>query len=146
MCIKAGKKIWYSFKVQILLSSLKYIFSSKEYEEIIFFSPYEIKFWILELQSFCFQSTKCAYSKVWIFFVFISLFDSQIAQAIAKGVDRGLFVHYIFMDNEFELPTGAGLQLKFALSGIATPGARVAAKLHQKSVSPKSCLYFFSSQ
>uniref|UniRef100_A0A8C0UQM8 Apolipoprotein B n=1 Tax=Cyanistes caeruleus TaxID=156563 RepID=A0A8C0UQM8_CYACU len=58
--------------------------------------------------------------------VFISLFDSQIAQAISKGVDRDLFVHYIFMDNEFELPTGAGLQLKFALSGIATPGARVA--------------------
>ncbi|XP_039916301.1 apolipoprotein B-100 [Hirundo rustica] len=58
----------------------------------------------------------------------------MIAQAIAKGVDRDLFVHYIFMDNEFELPTGAGLQLKFALSGIATPGARVAAKLHQKSM------------
>lgn len=52
-----------------MLSSLKYIFSSKEYEEIIFFPPYEIKFWILELQSFCFQSTKCAYSKVWIFCV-----------------------------------------------------------------------------
>uniref|UniRef100_A0A8C0UN37 Apolipoprotein B n=1 Tax=Cyanistes caeruleus TaxID=156563 RepID=A0A8C0UN37_CYACU len=66
--------------------------------------------------------------------VFISLFDSQIAQAISKGVDRDLFVHYIFMDNEFELPTGAGLQLKFALSGIATPGARVAAKLQQKSM------------
>uniref|UniRef100_A0A8C0ZCU9 Apolipoprotein B n=1 Tax=Cyanistes caeruleus TaxID=156563 RepID=A0A8C0ZCU9_CYACU len=66
--------------------------------------------------------------------MFISLFDSQIAQAISKGVDRDLFVHYIFMDNEFELPTGAGLQLKFALSGIATPGARVAAKLQQKSM------------
>uniref|UniRef100_A0A8C9NJF6 Apolipoprotein B n=1 Tax=Serinus canaria TaxID=9135 RepID=A0A8C9NJF6_SERCA len=50
----------------------------------------------------------------------------MIAQAISKGVDRDLFIHYIFMDNEFELPTGAGLQLKFALSGIATPGARVA--------------------
>ncbi|KAF4801137.1 Apolipoprotein B-100 [Turdus rufiventris] len=58
----------------------------------------------------------------------------MIAQAISKGVDRDLFVHYIFMDNEFELPTGAGLQLKFALSGIATPGAKVAAKLHQKSM------------
>uniref|UniRef100_A0A8C5T7J0 Apolipoprotein B n=1 Tax=Malurus cyaneus samueli TaxID=2593467 RepID=A0A8C5T7J0_9PASS len=58
----------------------------------------------------------------------------MISQAIAKGVDKDLFVHYIFMDNEFELPTGAGLQLKFALSGIATPGARVAVKLHQKSM------------
>nr|XP_005012961.3 LOW QUALITY PROTEIN: apolipoprotein B-100 [Anas platyrhynchos] len=58
----------------------------------------------------------------------------MIAQAISKGVDRDLFVHYMFMDNEFELPTGAGLQLKFALSGIATPGAKVAVKLHQKSM------------
>ncbi|NWS70238.1 APOB protein, partial [Crotophaga sulcirostris] len=58
----------------------------------------------------------------------------MIAQAISKGVDKDLFVHYIFMDNEFELPTGAGLQLKFALSGIATPGAKVAFKLNQKSM------------
>ncbi|NXY41420.1 APOB protein, partial [Ceuthmochares aereus] len=58
----------------------------------------------------------------------------MIAQAISKGVDRDLFVHYIFMENEFELPTGAGLQLKFALSGIATPGAKVAVKLNQKSM------------
>ncbi|NXI93480.1 APOB protein, partial [Psophia crepitans] len=58
----------------------------------------------------------------------------MIAQTISKGVDRDLFVHYMFMDNEFELPTGAGLQLKFALSGVATPGAKVALKLHQKSM------------
>ncbi|NWX20552.1 APOB protein, partial [Aegotheles bennettii] len=58
----------------------------------------------------------------------------MIAQAISKGIDKDLFVHYMFMDNEFELPTGAGLQLKFALSGVATPGAKVALKLHQKSM------------
>ncbi|NWJ03200.1 APOB protein, partial [Crypturellus undulatus] len=58
----------------------------------------------------------------------------MIAQTISKGADRDLFVHYMFMDNEFELPTGAGLQLKFALSGIVTPGAKVAVKLHQKSM------------
>ncbi|KAM6123152.1 LOW QUALITY PROTEIN: apolipoprotein B-100 [Pterocles gutturalis] len=58
----------------------------------------------------------------------------MVAQTISKGVDRDLFVHYMFMDNEFELPTGAGLQLKFALSGIVTPGAKVAVKLHQKSM------------
>ncbi|NXP50758.1 APOB protein, partial [Heliornis fulica] len=64
----------------------------------------------------------------------LQTFPEMIAQAISKGVDRDLFVHYMFMDNEFELPTGAGLQLKFALSGIATPGAKVAMKLHQKSM------------
>lgn len=114
---------------------------------IRFSTPYEINFWIIELQSFPDQFEKykmCILQSVDLL-PFISLFDSQIAQAISKGVDRDLFVHYIFMDNEFELPTGAGLQLKFALSGIATPGARVAVKLHSKSVSPNSCLYFFSS-
>ncbi|XP_027497010.1 apolipoprotein B-100 [Corapipo altera] len=64
----------------------------------------------------------------------LQIIPEMIAQAISKGVDRDLFVHYIFMDNEFELPTGAGFQLKFALSGIATPGARVAVKLQQKSM------------
>ncbi|KAF1512233.1 hypothetical protein FQV20_0000798, partial [Eudyptula albosignata] len=58
----------------------------------------------------------------------------MIAQAISKGIDRDLFVHYMFMDNEFELPTGAGLQLKFALSGIVTPVAKIAMKIHQKSM------------
>ncbi|KFP80367.1 Apolipoprotein B-100, partial [Apaloderma vittatum] len=64
----------------------------------------------------------------------LQIIPEMLAQVISKGVDRDLFVHYIFMDNEFELPTGAGLQLKFALSGIATPGAKVAVKLHQKSM------------
>lgn len=115
--------------------------------EIRLSNPYEINFWIIELQSFTDQFSKdklCMFQSV-DFLVFISWFDSQIAQAISKGVDKDLFVHYIFMDNEFELPTGAGLQLKFALSGIITPGARVAAKLHQKTVSPNSRLFFFSS-
>ncbi|OXB84376.1 UNVERIFIED_CONTAM: hypothetical protein H355_010803, partial [Colinus virginianus] len=58
----------------------------------------------------------------------------MIAHTISKGVDRDIFVHYMFMDNEFELPTGAGLQLKFGMSGIVTPGAKVAVKLHQKSM------------
>lgn len=44
-------------------------------------------------------------------------------------------VHYIFMDNEFELPTSAGLQLQVALSGVATPGAKVGVKISQRNVS-----------
>lgn len=35
-----------------------------------------------------------------------------------------IFVHYIFMDNKFVLPTASGLPLTFALSGIFTPGAK----------------------
>ncbi|XP_060089443.1 apolipoprotein B-100 [Heteronotia binoei] len=58
----------------------------------------------------------------------------KIAHAISKGTERDLFVHYIFMDNEFELPTGTGLQLHVALSGVATPGAKVGMKIAQKNM------------
>uniref|UniRef100_A0A8C8RUL8 Apolipoprotein B n=1 Tax=Pelusios castaneus TaxID=367368 RepID=A0A8C8RUL8_9SAUR len=58
----------------------------------------------------------------------------KIVQAISKGAEGDFFVHYIFMDNEFELPTGAGLQLQFALSGIATPGAKAGVKIQAKNM------------
>ncbi|CAM4646048.1 unnamed protein product [Lepidochelys kempii] len=58
----------------------------------------------------------------------------KIVQAISKGTEGDLFVHYIFMDNEFELPTGAGLQLQVALSGIATPGAKAGVKIQPKNM------------
>uniref|UniRef100_A0A7M4EAD3 Apolipoprotein B n=1 Tax=Crocodylus porosus TaxID=8502 RepID=A0A7M4EAD3_CROPO len=56
----------------------------------------------------------------------------KIVQAISKGTEADLFVHYMFMDNEFELPTGAGFQLQVAVSGIMTPGAKAGMKIHQK--------------
>lgn len=36
--------------------------------------------------------------------------------------DQSIFAHYIFMDNEFFLPTASGFPLKFALSGTFAPG------------------------
>lgn len=36
--------------------------------------------------------------------------------------DQSIFAHYIFMDNEFSLPTASGFPLKFALSGTFAPG------------------------
>lgn len=59
----------------------------------------------------------------------------QIVQAISQGAENDLMIHYIFMDNEFELPTSAGLQLQVAFSGIATPGAKVGMKISQRNVS-----------
>ncbi|KAL8172936.1 UNVERIFIED_CONTAM: hypothetical protein K2H54_034126, partial [Gekko kuhli] len=58
----------------------------------------------------------------------------KIAHTISKGTEKDLFVHYIFMENEFELPTGTGLQLHVALSGVATPGAKVGMKIAQKNM------------
>lgn len=59
----------------------------------------------------------------------------QIVRGMSSGAQHDLFVHYIFMDNACELPTGAGLQLQVAFSGVATPGAKVGVKLSSKSVS-----------
>lgn len=36
--------------------------------------------------------------------------------------DTTIFAHYIFMDNEFFLPTVTGVPLRIALSGTFTPG------------------------
>lgn len=41
-----------------------------------------------------------------------------------SSADNELFLHYIFMDNEFYLPTGPGLPLRVALSGTFTPGVK----------------------
>ncbi|KAI7799514.1 putative apolipoprotein B-100 [Triplophysa rosa] len=41
-----------------------------------------------------------------------------------SSVDNDLFLHYVFMDNEFYLPTGSGFPLRVSLSGILTPGVK----------------------
>ncbi|XP_039521759.1 apolipoprotein B-100-like isoform X3 [Pimephales promelas] len=41
-----------------------------------------------------------------------------------SSVDNELFLLYMFMDNEFFLPTGAGFPLRVALSGTFTPGVK----------------------
>ncbi|XP_051511043.1 apolipoprotein B-100-like [Myxocyprinus asiaticus] len=46
-----------------------------------------------------------------------------ITKALMSG-DQSFFAHYIFMDNEFSLPTASGFPLKFALSGTFAPGVK----------------------
>ncbi|XP_004387651.3 apolipoprotein B-100 [Trichechus manatus latirostris] len=53
----------------------------------------------------------------------------MIGEAIRKGSKNDLFLHYIFMDNAFELPTGVGLQLRVSSSGVITPGTKAGVKL-----------------
>lgn len=43
---------------------------------------------------------------------------------LMSSTKNEIFVHYIFMDNKFVLPTASGLPLTFALSGTFTPGAK----------------------
>ncbi|XP_028647178.1 apolipoprotein B-100 [Erpetoichthys calabaricus] len=56
----------------------------------------------------------------------------QIMKAVTSGSEADLFIHYLFMDNEFSLPSGAGFPLKFSLSGVFTPGARAGLKIDPK--------------
>uniref|UniRef100_A0A674EI87 Apolipoprotein Bb, tandem duplicate 1 n=1 Tax=Salmo trutta TaxID=8032 RepID=A0A674EI87_SALTR len=52
----------------------------------------------------------------------------KMAYSLMKGLmtntDNEVFAHYIFMDNEFFLPTATGVPLKIALSGTFTPGIK----------------------
>uniref|UniRef100_A0A9J8CEX0 Vitellogenin domain-containing protein n=1 Tax=Cyprinus carpio carpio TaxID=630221 RepID=A0A9J8CEX0_CYPCA len=50
-----------------------------------------------------------------------AIVDRMITNALMSG-DQSIFAHYIFMDNEFSLPTASGFPLKFALSGTFAPG------------------------
>lgn len=48
--------------------------------------------------------------------------------------DNTVFAHYIFMDNEFFLPTMTGVPLRIALSGIFTPGVKGGLKISRDMV------------
>lgn len=62
------------------------------------------------------------------------LLDFQIVQAIREGSKDDLFLHYIFMENAFELPTGVGLQLQVSSSGVFTPGIKAGVRLELANV------------
>ena len=48
--------------------------------------------------------------------------------------DNTFFAHYIFMDNEFFLPTVTGVPLRIALSGTFTPGIKGGFKIARDMV------------
>uniref|UniRef100_A0A3B4BLR2 Vitellogenin domain-containing protein n=1 Tax=Periophthalmus magnuspinnatus TaxID=409849 RepID=A0A3B4BLR2_9GOBI len=52
-----------------------------------------------------------------------------VVKALTTMTDTSLYAHYIFMDNEFFLPTLTGVPLRIALSGTFTPGFKGGLKL-----------------
>ncbi|XP_041832599.1 apolipoprotein Bb, tandem duplicate 1 [Melanotaenia boesemani] len=52
----------------------------------------------------------------------LKMFPHDVMKAILTRHDSSIFAHYIFMDNEFFLPTVTGVPLKIALSGTFAPG------------------------
>uniref|UniRef100_A0AAY4BB94 Apolipoprotein Bb, tandem duplicate 2 n=1 Tax=Denticeps clupeoides TaxID=299321 RepID=A0AAY4BB94_9TELE len=54
----------------------------------------------------------------------LSIFPTEFARKLLSSLDNEFFVHYIFMDNEFYLPTASGVPLRLALSGTFAPGIK----------------------
>ncbi|XP_075717159.1 apolipoprotein B-100 [Rhinoderma darwinii] len=58
---------------------------------------------------------------------------AKIARIFSSGTDGDFFIHYIFMDNQFSLPTGSGLQLQVSLSGIIAAGTKAGIKFRNNA-------------
>ncbi|XP_051500925.1 apolipoprotein B-100-like [Myxocyprinus asiaticus] len=54
----------------------------------------------------------------------LKMIPTDFIKSLLSSPDNELFLHYIFMDNEFFLPTGPGFPLRVALSGTFTPGIK----------------------
>uniref|UniRef100_G3P552 Apolipoprotein Bb, tandem duplicate 1 n=1 Tax=Gasterosteus aculeatus aculeatus TaxID=481459 RepID=G3P552_GASAC len=50
--------------------------------------------------------------------------QEMIMMALMTKADNTIFAHYIFMDNEFFLPTATGVPLRITVSGTFTPGLK----------------------
>ncbi|KAG1964004.1 apolipoprotein B-100 [Pimephales promelas] len=59
----------------------------------------------------------------------LNMFPTDFIRTLFSSVNNNLFLHYVFMDNEFYLPTGTGVPLRIALSGTFTPGMKGGLKM-----------------
>ena len=48
----------------------------------------------------------------------------QMMKSLMTTTENEIFAHYLFMDNEFFLPTANGIPLRVALSATFTPGIK----------------------
>ncbi|KAG7509082.1 apolipo B-100-like [Solea senegalensis] len=70
-----------------------------------------------------------AYSAIMMFDSMLKMFPADLMKALMTKADNTIFAHYIFMDNEFFLPTVTGVPLRIALSGTFTPGVKGGLKI-----------------
>ncbi|XP_032399523.1 apolipoprotein B-100 [Etheostoma spectabile] len=70
------------------------------------------------------EITEMAYSAAMMIDSMLKMFPTDIIKALMAKADNTFFAHYIFMDNEFFLPTLTGVPLRIALSGPFTPGTK----------------------
>ncbi|KAK7132946.1 hypothetical protein R3I94_014989 [Phoxinus phoxinus] len=72
---------------------------------------------------------KMAYSASFLTDRLLKMFPVDFIRTLFSSVNNNLFLHYVFMDNEFYLPTGTGVPLRIALSGTFTPGVKGGLKM-----------------
>ncbi|XP_065144413.2 apolipoprotein B-100 [Paramisgurnus dabryanus] len=72
----------------------------------------------------------------------------NLMKKLTSSTDNEIFVHYMFLDKAFTLPTSAGFPLKFSLSGVLAPGAKggltIDRKMHQLSFMPSVGVEFIT--
>ncbi|XP_014878835.1 apolipoprotein B-100 [Poecilia latipinna] len=56
--------------------------------------------------------------------VFIRELPAQAFSKLTSSTENEMFLHYVFMETSFSLPTASGFPLKFSLSGVFAAGAR----------------------
>ncbi|KAK5884332.1 hypothetical protein CesoFtcFv8_018167 [Champsocephalus esox] len=70
------------------------------------------------------EMEELAYSAAMMVDSMFKMFPTDIMKALMTKADNTIFAHYIFMDNEFFLPTATGVPLRITLSGTFTPGIK----------------------
>ncbi|XP_070704853.1 apolipoprotein Bb, tandem duplicate 1 [Pempheris klunzingeri] len=70
------------------------------------------------------EMEEMAYSAAMMIDSMFKMVPTDLMKALMTKTDNTIFAHYIFMDNEFFLPTVTGVPLRIALSGTFTPGIK----------------------
>ncbi|XP_029281700.1 apolipoprotein B-100-like [Cottoperca gobio] len=70
------------------------------------------------------EMEEMAYSAAMMIDSMFKMFPTDIMKALMTKADNTIFAHYIFMDNEFFLPTVTGVPLRITMSGTFTPGIK----------------------
>jgi len=65
---------------------------------------------------------------------------------LISSLENEVFVHYMFLDKAFTLPTSAGFPLKFSLSGVLAPGVKGGMTIDRMMVIFLTSVHFVMSQ
>ncbi|XP_054618355.1 apolipoprotein Bb, tandem duplicate 1 [Dunckerocampus dactyliophorus] len=75
------------------------------------------------------EMEEMAYGAAMVIDSMFKMFPRDLLMGLMTKADNTIFAHYIFMDNEFFLPTVTGVPLKITLSGTFTPGVKAGIKI-----------------